>query len=880
MNWRAFSRRRHDEIDEELAFHLESAENELKKNGLSSFEARRAARLHFGNPLSIRESIVANWLDNAWHDVRLAARLLAKSRATTAAIVLSLALGIGANTAIFTLAHALLLKTLPVPDPERLHVVGIRGGMESADMYVFSNPLWEAFERSQRTFSSVLAWNPVEFDLSQGGARRPLLGGWLSGSGFRTLGLEPALGRFFSEADDQRSGGPDGPVAVLGYDYWKSAWKASPTAVGATLRLNGKPLKVIGVAPAGFHGLTVGLRADVFVPIRVSAWLQGADHHLDKRQDWWLTVIGRLPPATSAEQAGAQLAALSPALADTILGSDEERQRAAPPLVAKPLAENRSFIRDRLRQPVLVLMAVAGMILLIACANVASLLLARAVARQRELAVRVALGAPRLRLARQMLTESLLLALAGAGLGLALAPALVQMLVRAWSPGPVSLHFDIRPDSTVLAFTAAVSVVCGLAFGAGPAWRAARLRPGMGLNVHGFTGAGRLRFALVTAQVALAVVLVSAAGLFLSTLRNLVRLDLGFRPDGVLLAQLDLAGSAIPPVERLALVDHLLDAARHAPGVAAASVSRITPLSNSTSQTSVQAVRPDGTGHAVRVWANDVSPGFFATLGTPLLAGRDFQAADRPVALVNRAFARAAFGGANPVGRQLRRTVYVEGAAPRPETIEIIGLVADAAYVSPRQVVPPTVYFPLSRLATAPGSLTLQLRSASSGTVLLDPLAAITRSVEPRLAYTPQTFSARVRDATRIERLIAGLCAAFGALALGLVALGLYGVLACTVASRRTEIGVRLALGASPGRIRRWVLGRLGVTLASGAVAGLGISLWVSRFTASQLYGVRANDLRIYALGLAVLTAVGLAAAWLPARGAANTDPMISLRCE
>jgi predicted permease len=876
-------RKKPDEIDEEMAFHLESAERDLRAQGEP--DARRAARLHFGNPLSIRDAIVVNWLETTWQDLRFAVRSLAKAPAMTAVIVTSLALGIGANTAIFSLTHALLLRTLPVRAPGELY--RIWAGEHNSS---FTNPQWEEFRASQRTFSSVMAWSPIQFDLSEGGAARMVDAAWVSGSAFHTLGLEPALGRLIHEADD-RPGAADGPVAVLGHDFWISAYGGATGAVGGIIRLNGKPFKIVGVAPEGFRSVAAGERADVMVPIATLQYLRPGENGLRNRGNWWLWVMGRLDPAVSLGQARAQLYSLSAGLMERTVPPNDSPDWLARyrqhKLWPKPLREEASHAQETLRLPLLILMSVAGLVLLIACANVANLLLARAAARGREMAVRLALGASRTRLFRQLLTESLLLSGAGALAGLALAPLAAHALMDAFSVGRAGAGIEPRLDPVVLGFTSLVALICGLAFGVVPAWRAVPMAPQSGLRDRPGSsgpGAGRLRSALVAAQVALSVVLLSAAGLFITTLRNLAGAELGFRPEGVLLVSVDLVRGGLEPEQRAGFTSRVLEQARRVPGVQSASASALVPLSSSTSQSDVSATLPDGSTRTTLGWLNFVSPSFFETFGTPLLSGRDIAASDRPgappVAVVNETLARQIFGAANPVGRTLRHQVYHENVPPTTEEVEIVGLVRDARYGSLRQAAPPTVYFALAQQSRPRRSIQFALRTAGRAEALVGPLAAMMKATDARVTYTPRTFSTQVREAMQVERLVAALCTAFGALALLLAAIGLYGVLAYSVAERRAEIGVRMALGATPARIRNWVLGRMGLTVAFGATVGVGLALWASRFARSLLYGVQAGDARVLAGGVAVLLVVAAFAAWWPARRAARVDPMTSLRCE
>jgi len=885
-----FRTARHNrEIDEELAIHIAMREEDNRRRGMSPADARRDAELRLGNSLLERERArdagILRWLDTLMQDLRYAVRTLSKTPVLTAVVILSLALGIGANTAIFSLTHALLLRSLPVADPQRLYSVLV-GRNDS-----LTNPIWEDLRDHQDAFTSAFAWASQSFDSSQGGETRPVPGAMASGAVFRTLGLEPSLGRLFTEDDDKVGGGSAGPVAVLGYDYWTRAYGADPGVLGRTLRLNGKPFQIVGVAPEGFHGVIVGQTADVIIPLGTEAWLQGKESILQYRSYWWLNVMGRLKPEYTEKQAAERLQALARGVMERTAPPEFKPEDARGYLNSKLIIENAargaSDARNEMRTPMLVLTVVVGLVLLIACANVANLLLARAASRRREIAVRIAMGASRARVIRQVLTESLVLACAGGALGIALAPTAARLLLRGAATARDEVFLDLHPDLTVLAFTAAVAVLCGLLFGAAPAWRASHVAPQTGLyEGSGAAGdrRGRLRSALVAVQVALSLVLLTASGLFFSSLRNLVRVDLGFEPQGVLLVNVDQQLSGVPLEQRPAFGRQLLDQLRQAPGILSASASHVTPLAGMTWSNYSKVDSPQGAAKRVYSFFNAVSPGYFQTLQTPLLAGRDISGSDTPsstpVAVVNEEFAKQAFDGANPVGRRLVRDVYARGVPPKAQTVEIVGLVRNAKYRSLREPAPPTIYLALDQHTGGPPSLRLQLRARSNPESLPSVVRAATAAVNPRTSYTLRYFSRQVRDASMTERFIATLCTTFGALAVLLAAIGLYGVLAYSVTQRRGEIGIRIALGATPGHIRRWVLRQSTLTVIAGALAGVVLAFWSARFAGKILYGVKPDDFRIYAAGLGVLLAIAALASYLPARRATRLDPVRALRHE
>lgn len=819
------------------------------------------------------------------HEVRLALRALRATPVVSIVAVLSLALGIGANTAIFSLVNSVALKTLPVREPQALVMVSASGG----GMWSWTNPIWEQIRaRQTELFDGAMAWSSDNFDLSQGGETQFVDGIWASGGFFEVLGVPAMLGRVLTPDDDRRGGGPDGPVAVISHGFWQRRYGGAADVLGRSLTLNRVPFTIVGVTPPDFFGTEVGDRFDVVIPIGAEPLLRGKESALDQRSYWWLDVMMRLKPGQTLTAAEAALRGVQPQIREATLPTDWRPETLASYLketfTLLPAANGQSYLRRRYMRPLYTLLVVVGLVLLVACANIANLLLARGTARRHELSVRLALGASRLRLARQLLVESLVLSGAGALVGLLFARWGSQLLVRQLSTSTNSVFLDLSLDWRVLAFTAAAAILTTLVFGTAPALRATRVEPIEALKEHGRGPIGRGRVGpastLVVAQVALSLVLIVAAGLFVRTFTSLANLHLGFDRDRVLVVSVATPRGEDAPPDRIGLAARVREAATSVPGVAHAAVSVVTPVSGSTWQFSVDV--PGGTPLPERQngsHVNLITPGWFATYGTPLLAGRDFDTGDRlgarPVAIVNEAFARKFLNGANPIGHSVRHV----GRPKVPPPFEIVGLAADAVYRSLRDPVPPTMYVPIAQWEEPPHSISLSVRAAQGSPALLArPIAAALAELDPKLGLTFRPLADQVHAALTQERLIAMLSGFFGALALLLAGLGLYGVTSYSVSRRRTELGIRIALGAAPAGVVRLVLARLVAVVAIGVVLGGVASWWAARFVGTLLYGLPARDPVTLVSAAVVLAGVGAIAGWLPARRAARIDPAEVLR--
>ena len=824
------------------------------------------------------------------HDLRLAIRALRATPVVSVVAVLSLALGIGANTAIFSLIDSLMLRALPVSQPDRLALLTDATSPASAQSW--TNPIWEQIRQRSHLVDGALAWSGSRFNLAAGGETRFVDGIWVSGAFFDTLGVPAMLGRTLTDADDRRGGGADGPVIVISYSFWQQYFNGAADAIGRTLTLDRVPFTVVGVTPPGFFGTDIGRSYDVAVPLGDEPLIRGRDSGLDRRSMWWLSVMVRMKPGQSIDTATAALRGVQPQIRDATIPDNWRPQDVSSylkdPFTLFSASTGSSFLRERFHKPLMTIMIVVALVLLIACANIANLLLARATARRHELSVRVALGASRWRLARQLMTESLLLSVAGAGLGMLIASWASRLLVGQLSTSTNTVFLDLSLDWRVLAFTIAVTAATALLFGTAPALRAAGVAPIEALKEHARSGVGDARAGvasgLVVAQVALSVVLVVAAGLFVRTFSSLAAVHLGFERDRILIVNVSALRANVEPQQRIPLYERVRDAVRSVPGVAEAAVSVVTPVSGSTWSNRISVSDSvDLPERERQANANYVTPGWLSTYGTPIVAGRDIGPQDRKgslrIVLVNQAFVRKFLAGTNPLGHTLH-TDGVRGPGPR---MEIVGVVADAVYRSLRDPIPPTWYVPLAHYddSVSPPlpAVSLSVRaSGGSPALLTKSIAAAIATIDPNLALTFRPLSDQVNASLTQERVVAMLSGFLGALALLLAGLGLYGVTSYAVTRRRAEIGIRMALGAAPAGVVRLVLARVTILVALGVLVGAGASVWLSTFVSTLLYGLQPRDPMTLATAAVTLAAVGAVAGWLPAYRASRIDPAQVLR--
>jgi putative ABC transport system permease protein len=828
-------------------------------------------------------------LDSLLRDLTFAFRLMRQTPMVSFVAMLSLALGIGANVAIFSLVNALMLKTLPVHDPERLVIINQPPSEQGRQAGTsFTNAQWEYLRDHQDFFSGVAAQGGARFNLNAGGEARPVTGMFVSGRFFDVLGVTPVAGRTFTEQDDQRKGGPDGPVAVLSYGFWQREYGGDPSVIGRGIYLDGHAFTIVGVAPPAFYGLEVGRTFDIAVPIGTEPIIRGAESALDRRSFWWLRLVGRLAPGQSVEQAQSRLVAFHPGLRQATMPQDwraqDQERYIAEPFALMAGGNGLSNLRTRYSQPLYVLLGIVALVLLIACANMANLLLAQSAARQRELAIRLSLGASRWQVARQLLLESLLLSSIGSAAGVMLALWGSRALVQLLSTRTSIVSLDLTLDWRVLAFTTTVGVLTGLLFGVAPALRATTLRPALALRDHSrgvVSGGGRFNIGhgLVALQVAVSFVLVLGASLFVRTLVDLASQDMGFRSDGVLIANVDLRRTGAGEKERPALFERLRDAVAGAPGVQAAAISVITPISNSVWNNIVTVPGYDAPERERAANFNRVTPDYFRVMGTPLLAGRDLSATDRvggpKVAVVNEAFAKKFLSGQNPLGK-----TFMIGLPGRPDAgeFQIVGLAADAKYASLREPAPPTMYTAWGQSDTASSGAVITLRvNGAADSYRRTALEAI-ESVEKEAVVTFKAFEEDINAAMIQERLVASLSAFFGGLALLLAAIGLYGVMSYSVARRRNEIGIRMALGAAPQKVMGLVLANVAIVTAVGLATGVALAIGTGRFVNTLLFGLVADDTTMVVVAALTLGAAAALAGYVPARRAARVDPMVALR--
>jgi putative ABC transport system permease protein len=826
-----------------------------------------------------------------WQDLKFGARLLRFNPGFAAIAMISLALGIGANTAIFQLLDAVRLRTLPVKSPQELAIVRIEerhwsSGSFTGPYSALSSPLWEQIRERQEGFSGIFAWSAEQFNLATSGEARYARGNWVSGDYFRVLGEQPLLGRVFTAADDHRGCGA--PGAVISYGFWQREFGGDASTVGRKITIEGHPFEMIGITSPSFYGVEVGRSYDVAVLICSEPLIHGEDSMYDMRHGWWLSAMGRLKPGWTLARATAQLKAISPAILEAtippVYKPDDVKKYMAYRFAAFSAENGFSSLRKEYENPLWTLLAIAGLVLLIACANLANLMLARASAREREIGVRLSLGATHGRLIQQLLAESLLLAVAGAALGTLLSQALSRGMVAFLSTARTHLFVDLHPDWRVLGFTSALAALTCVIFGLTPALRATRVAPVVVLKStgRGMT-AGRERFGLrrtlVVSQVALSLLLLVGALLFVRTLRNLMTLDPGFRQQGVLVAQLDFSRLNLAAERRQDFKRELLDRIRAIPGIDSAADASIVPISGNTWNDEVVvegAEKLKGTPNF-----SQITPGYFKTLRTPLLAGRDFDDHDTAtapkVAVVNETFVSKVLNGANPIGMRVRKEGYQGRPAP---TYEIVGLVKNAKYADLREEPRPIIYVVAAQDDRPGQDAQFLMHSDLGGPAVTAELKRVIGETSPDIAIEFHLLSTQIRESLMKERLMATLSGFFGLLAVLLAVVGLYGVISYTVARRTNEIGIRMALGAQRGNVVGMIMREAGMLLAAGIAIGAVLSLAAARTATSLLFGLKPHDPITLVLAVTALAAVAAAASFLPAHRASRLDPMAALREE
>jgi len=827
-------------------------------------------------------------------DIRFAVRGLLRSPLFSIVAILSLALGIGANTAIFTLIDQILLRKLPVRAPDELVMLYQQGAHNGSNMglRMHSYPIYQEFQQRAEPLAEVISRRLIEASVSVDNQTERLDAEMVSGNFFSMLGVRPAVGRLFSSEEDDRTF-MGHPVAVLSYDYWVRRFARDPSVVGKKILVNSYPMTIVGVSAAGFAGIDPARSPQMRVPIQMKPVMSPAWGwvHMDDPRTRWVQVFARLKPGWTVKSAEAPLQALFmqiranemtlPGARDWSPYAREQFMKGR--LRVESAAMGYSGLRNEFSTALLVLMSMVGLVLLIACANVANLLIARGFMRQKEIAVRLSLGASRGQLVRQMLVESLVLSCVGGLFGVAIAVALTQGLL-AFVPSdgqPIMIH--AVPDTRILAFTLGLTFVTGVVFGLVPALRASRPDPWTTLKdtvgaIAGSGGSLFLRKGLVAAQVALSFLLLFGAGLFVRSLQNLKTADTGVSLDNLVTFQLSPALSGYETPRAMVFFEQLLDNLRALPGVKSASLAAVPILSgdewdNSMSVEGHQAKD----GENMQAFMNALSTGYFTTMGIPMLEGRDFNRTDAhddaTTAIVNRRFAEHFFPGTSAIGKHIGN-----GTGPKAKlNIEIVGVVANALYEGPREGIRRQVYLP----NWGKGGVTYYVRTTESSSAAFGAIRSQVRKLDASMpVYQMKTLEGQLDETLRSDRLIALLAAGFGLLATVLASVGLYGVMAFVVARRRKELGIRLALGADPGGVIWLVMREVLLLLAIGLAIGIPSAMALGSFVASQLYGIQARDPFTATATLMLLTLVSAAAGLIPAHRASRIDPVLALRYE
>jgi len=826
--------------------------------------------------------------DEMFQDVRYGIRMLMKSPAFTLVAVLSLALGIGANVAIFSLLDALLLKPLPVKQPEQLVVVNTQvPGRTGPGFAPYSYPVFREMREKNTAFSDIVARSGLQMSLNSNGETERVFGEEVSGNFFSMLGVNPQLGRLLTEADDQTPGAH--PVAVISFHFWQRRFGADPDIVGKTINLNNYPFTVIGVTPQGFHGVEVGVAPDVRIPLMMDGNVRPRPNSpiFEQRGNMWLGVMARLKPGISIEQAQAATdtifqIAREPDVRRNTGDTTDDRNFKSLRIQLDSAKTGFSNLSRQFSQPLIVLMCLVGVVLLIACLNVANLLLARATMRQKEIAVRLALGAGRFRLIRQLLTEGFLLFALGGSIGLLLANWGTGILLGFLPQGRTPTVLEIKPDLRMLGFTLSVTLLTGLLFSLVPALQATRpnLIPALKNETMVVSAKGHrweLGRLLVILQVALSLVLLVGAGLFARSLQNLKAVDNGYNTDQVVTLALDPAqnGYKIEPLRNF--YSQLSEQLAAMPDVKTLTFTRNLPMSGSYSRFGIEVPGYQSQpGEEMAVLFNQIGSEFFATFGIPLLQGREFTPQDTPespkVVIVNNNLARYFFGSENPIGRHITLENY--------KNLEIVGVVADAKYRNLKEVAPQTAYIPYSQYNTL-GQRILCVRTTRNPYALVAAIRQEVRSLDANLPiFDVKTFAEQINESVSRERLVTLLSGFFGIFALLLASLGLYGVMAYAVTRRTREIGIRMALGAYTSSVL-WMILRETLLLALiGIGIGLPAALIASRLTEGLLFELTPTDPVTITMATLLLLSIAILAGYLPARRAARVDPMVALRNE
>ena len=830
-------------------------------------------------------------MSSLWKDVRYSLRQLRSSPAFTFIAILTLALGIGANTAIFQLIDSIRLRSIPVKNPEELATVRIAdrhwgSGQFSSQYSQLTFPMWEQIRDRQQGFADIAVWSNQQFNLATGGEVHYAKALRVSGEFFHVLGVEPLLGRLLGPADDKPGCAIGG--ANISFAFWQRNFGGDPAIVGKRLTLDGNSFEIVGVTPSGFNGISVGDTFDVAVPVCIEPIVSPRNNRLTLRHAWWLASIGRLKPGWTVERANAQIGAVTPAiLQETIppvYDTDKVKHYLEYKLGVFSASTGFSSLRRDSETPLYLLLGISGLVLVIACANLANLMLARAGAREQQITIRLALGATRGKMIRELLSESVLLAAAGSICGLFLAYAISRMLVAFISTGDSKIFLDLGMDWRVLGFATALAVLTTILFGLAPAFRATRVEPAALLQSgsRGMTGGRKrlgLRRILVVSQVGLSVVLLMGALLFARSLRNLTTLNIGFQQNGILVTSVDFKRVQLPEASFVEYKRQLVKSVKAIPGVESAANARMVPFGGETWNDDV--ILEGSEQDAGVVWENFLGPGYFQTLGTPLLAGRDFDDRDTAnspkVAIVNQAFIRKILKGADPMGKQFR--IHEAPGKPRP-LYEIVGVTGDNKFQDMHEEYLPFMYFPATQEDKPGPDDQIIIRCALPLGGLMASVKQAMNGANPGIDLEFKVFKTQVHNSLVQDELMATLSGFFGFLAALLAAIGLYGVISYMVLQRTKEIGIRMAIGAGRGDVVGMILKEAGILTLVGLIIGTTLALGSAQVVKSLLYGLKPRDPLTLVLAVVTLAAVAALASFVPAYRASRLDPLKALHYE
>jgi predicted permease len=885
-------RRRYDELAESIHEHLDEKIADLMDHGMTREQAESTARREFGNVSRIEERSREVWqwpmVGSIWADLKYAVRQLLKSPAFAATSVLILALGIGANTGIFTLTHALLLKSLPIPDPDNLARIAINDpsdpAMNGLPLNLF---LMQSLQRHAKSFSGIFGWSSSDVVLAQDGTSRIYPGALVSGNAFQILGVAPAAGRLLVPADDQTGGGPDGWAVVISHRFWMQRYDGDPSIIGKQITLSRRDATIVGIAPAGFNGVIVGTRPDFYMPLAFEPLINGEVSLLRDSGSLWLTTWARLKPGVSRTSASAEMGSLfhivmsetAPSMRNNLVGHKNR-------FVVLPGRTGWSYWRNQYSKPLFLLQALVGVVLLVCCINLAGLFLTRIARREREFAVRSALGATRVRLMRQLLVEALTISVAGAALAVAFSWMTDRYLLQFIANREAEKALSVRPDPATLAVTGGCAILCALLFGFIPAWLAghASIEPALrrsSQNVLGGKGT-LIRRLFIPVQIALSLALVVVATMLGTSVMHLRNSHPGFRTENVVLATADFEGLPQKGIALVHLYQEMVRSIDQMPGVIDASEAENTPLNGSIH---TEAFSKDPTFSSAgdlreKYEVNDVGSGYFAALGTQLLDGRDFSDQSTDTCILNRGAANLLFPRTSAIGQSLYEHVSATPSGRDVKECRVAGIVQDAKYNSLRKAAPPTVFLPFGVDTRRLQSMTFIIHAHT----LTEGESAYRKALQEFAPSSPETgpiaFAVQFDDAISSVRLLSTLSEFFAVLVLLLSGIGVYGLTASYVNQRTTEIGVRMAFGATRMAVFNLIMKQVSTLLVIGMVAGGCLGIIAAHSIEAFLYEVNPTSLAFFGAATVILALCGFVAALLPARRAVSIDPMQALRTE